>query len=192
MNATNNILKNINRYVSLNTADEDQFLKIVTTKQVRKKEILVQPNSICQHQTYVVQGTLRSYFLTDNGEEHTIQFAVDDWFISDFNSYVSQTPASLYVEAIKDSTIQQITYQDVENLCLTNPKFERFFRLVAQKAFAYSQRRILSNIANTAKERYQKFYSLYPEIVQQVPQYMLASYLGMSSEFLSKIRKKNF
>ena len=191
MDEAKNILKNINRYVSLDKVDEEQFLQIVTTKQIRKKEMLVQPNSICQHQTYVVEGALRSFFLTDKGEEHTIQFAVNDWFISDFNSYVSQTPASLYVEALKDSIIQQIAYQDVEDLCLANPKFERFFRLVAQKAFAYSQRRTLSNIGNTAKERFQEFYKLYPDIVNQVPQYMLASYLGMSPEFLSKIRKKN-
>ncbi len=128
--------------------------------------------------------------MSDEGQEHTIQFAIEDWFISDFNSYINQTPASLFVEAIEDSVIQQIAYEDVENLCAQNPKFERFFRLVAQKAFAYSQQRVLSNLGKSAEERFLEFNDLYPSIVQRVPQYTLASYLGMSPEFLSKIRKR--
>jgi len=119
-----------------------------------------------------------------------IQFAIDDWFISDFNSYITQTPASLFVEAFEDSIILQIEYNDAEKLCSNNPKFERFFRIVAQKSFAFAQRRILSNIGKTAEERYIEFNSMYPSIVQRVPQYALASYLGMTPEFLSKIRKK--
>ncbi|MEM7109864.1 MAG: Crp/Fnr family transcriptional regulator, partial [Bacteroidota bacterium] len=162
----------------------------VTTSRVKKRQFIVQPRFVCKHQTYVVSGALRSYFVTDNGEDHTIQFAINDWFISDFNSYISQTPASLYVEALENSLIQQIKYDDVESLCLSNPKFERYFRLVSQKAFAFSQRRILSNLNKSAEGRYLEFQSNYPDIVKKVPQYALASYLGMSAEFLSKIRKR--
>ncbi|PTX59510.1 CRP-like cAMP-binding protein [Kordia periserrulae] len=185
-----NILNNIKRYVQLTPEDEQQFISIVRTTTVKRRQFIVQPNFVCSHQTYVVKGTLRSYFVTDEGVEHTIQFAVEDWFISDFNSYITQTPASLFVEALEDSIVQQISYKDVEALCAANPKFEHFFRLVAQKSFAFSQRRILSNLGKTAEERYLEFYNLYPSIVQRVPQYALASYLGMSAEFLSKIRKR--
>ena len=94
------------------------------------------------------------------------------------------------MEALEDSVVQQIGYEETEALCASNPKFERFFRLVAQKSFAFSQRRVLSNLGKTAEERYLEFQSLYPSIVQRVPQYTLASYLGMSPEFLSKIRKR--
>ncbi|TPN88054.1 Crp/Fnr family transcriptional regulator [Aquimarina algicola] len=185
-----NILDNIKRYVPLNKEDENQFISIVRTSNIKRRQFIVQPNFICTHQTYVLKGVFRSYFVNNEGIEHTIQFAIDDWFISDFNSYISQTPALLFVEAIEDSIVQQISYDDVEKLCSENPKFERFFRLVAQKSFAFSQRRILSNLDKSAEERYLDFLNLYPSIVQRVPQYALASYLGMSPEFLSKIRKR--
>ena len=185
-----NILNNIKRYVSLNEDDEQQFISIVRTTRVKRRQSIVQPNFICSHQTYVLKGAFRSYFVNNEGTEHTIQFAIEDWFISDFNSYLNQSPASLFVEALEDSTVQQIAHNDVENLCNENPKFERFFRLVAQKSFAFSQRRVLSNIGKSAEERYLEFFNLYPSIVQRVPQYTLASYLGISPEFLSKIRKR--
>lgn len=184
------ILGNLNRYLDLNEEDEKQFCAIVRTTKVKRRQFIVQPNFVCTHQTYVVNGAFRSYFISKEGVEHTIQFAIEDWFISDFNSYIHQTPASLYVEALEDSVVQEIAYEDVEQLCKSNPKFERFFRLVAQKSFAFSQRRILSNLGKSAEERYVEFQSLYPSIVQRIPQYALASYLGMSAEFLSKIRKR--
>ena len=185
-----NILNNIKRYVSLNEEDEKQFVSIVRTTKIKRRQFIVQPNFTCSHQTYILKGAFRSYFVNNEGTEHTIQFGIEDWFISDFNSYVSQSPASLFVEALEDSIVQQISYEDVENLCDKNPKFDRFFRLVAQKSFAFSQRRILSNLGKSAEERYIEFLTLYPSIVQRVPQYTLASYLGMSAEFLSKIRKR--
>jgi len=184
------ILNNIKRYVTLNEDDEKQFISIVRTTKVKRRQFIVQPNFICSHQTYVLKGAFRSYFVNDQGIEHTIQFAIEDWFISDFNSYVNQSSASLFVEALEDSIVQQIDYNDVENLCNKNQKLERFFRLVAQKSFAFSQRRILSNLGLSAEERYLEFLNLYPSITQRVPQYALASYLGMSAEFLSKIRKR--
>lgn len=190
MIAYQNILNNIKRYTPLNRDDEKQFVAIVKTKEVKRKEFIIQPNTICLHQSYVLKGAFRSYFVNDKGIEHTIQFAIEDWFISDFSSYINQKLASLYIEALEDSIIQQIAYQDVEDLCNKNQKFERFFRLVAQKSFAFSQHRVLSNIGKSAEERYLEFFNLYPSIVQRVPQYALASYLGMSPEFLSKTRKR--
>lgn len=183
------ILKNIQRYVELNSEDEQEFTSILKKTRVKKRQFIVQPGFTCTHQTYVVKGAFRAYFVNNDGIEHTLQFAIDDWFISDFNSYITQTPASLFVEAIEDSLILQLEYNDAEKFCLSNPKFERFFRIVSQKSFAFAQRRILSNLGKTAEERYLEFNSMYPEIVQRVPQYALASYLGMTPEFLSKIRK---
>lgn len=178
------------RYVDLTANDQAQFTAIINTRFVKRRQFIVQPGFVCKYQTYVLKGAFRSYFVTDEGVEHTIQFAIEDWFISDFSSYINQKPASLIVEALEDSVVQQIDYDAVEHLCHHNPKFERFFRLVAQKSFAYSQQRILSNLGKSAKERYLEFNELYPTIVQRVPQYALASYLGMSAEFLSKIRKQ--
>ena len=184
------ILDNIKKYVDLNSEDEKQFVSIIRGSRIKKRQFIVQPGFVCSHQTYVVKGAFRSYFVNNEGIEHTIQFAIDDWFISDFNSYITQTPASLFIEAIEDSIIHQIEYNQVEHLCVENQKFEHFFRVVAQKSFAFSQKRVLSNLSKTAEERYLEFQTMYPNIIQRVPQYALASYLGMTPEFLSKIRKK--
>jgi len=189
MKEFNQILNNIKKYVELNDEDEKQFVSIIRETRVRKRQFIVQPGYICSHQTYVVKGAFRSYFVNKEGLDNTIQFAIDDWFISDFNSYITQTPASLFIEALEDSLIHQIEYDQVENLCSANQKFEHFFRIVAQKSFAFAQRRVLSNLNKTAEERYLEFQTMYPSIVQRVPQYTLASYLGMTPEFLSKIRK---
>ena len=184
------ILENFAKYVKLNTYEQEALLEIVNEKRISKRELIQYPNTVCNFQTYVVEGALRSYYITPKGIEHTISFAVKDWFISDFNSYIHQTPASLYIEALENSTIQQLHFNDVEQLCIKHPKFERFFRMAAQKAFAFSQQRVLSNLEHTAEERYLKFKKQYPYIERRVPQYTLASYLGMSAEFLSKIKKK--
>ena len=184
------IIKHIERFVSLSEEEKAAFSEIVEERRVKRKSFIVQPGFVCKHQTHIVSGALRSYFITPEGNEHTIAIAIDDWWISDFYSYTSQTPASLYVEVLEDSTIQQIGYENVERICNEYPRFERFFRLVAQKAFAFSQRRALSNIGKTAEERYLEYAKMYPQIIQRIPQYIIASYLGMSPEFLSKIRKK--
>ncbi len=184
------IENHMSRFVDLDEEARAALNKIVKTRKIRRRQFIVQPGFTCTHQSHVIQGALRVYFISSEGTDHTIQFAIEDWWISDFYSYVHQRPASLYVEALEDSTIQQIGFEDTEKLCADFPVFERFFRLVAQKAFAFSQRRVLSNLEKTAEERYLEFAELYPSIVQRVPQYMLASYLGMTPEFLSKIRKK--
>ena len=184
------LLQNIKRYVALTLADEQQFTAIVRKTRLKKRQFLVQPGFVCQSQSYVLKGALRSYFVNAEGQEHTIQFAIEDWFISDFSSYITQSPASLFVEALEDSVILQIDYENVEELCANNAKFQYFFRVVAQKSFAFSQRRVLSNLGLSAEERYLEFAGMYPQIVQRVPQYALASYLGMTPEFLSKIRKR--
>jgi CRP-like cAMP-binding protein len=186
----NSILNNIKKYVDLNEADELQLSSIVTTKNIKKRQFIVQPDFICNCQTYVIKGSLRSYFINSKGEENTIQFAIEDWFISDFNSYINQAPATLFVEALEDGIIEQISFKDVERICNQNHKFEKFFRVVAQKSFAYAQKRILSNLGKSAEERFLEFNKLYPQICKRVPQYMLASYLGITPEFLSKIKKQ--
>lgn len=184
------IIDHIDRIVPLSGEEKAAFAEIVEERRVKRKSFIVQPGFVCKHQSHVVSGAFRSYFISPDGDEHTIAIAIDDWWISDFYSYTSQTSAYLYVEAIEDSIIQQIAYDQVEKICNQYPRFERFFRLVAQKAFAFSQKRALSNIGMSAEERYVEYASMYPQIIQRVPQYILASYLGMTPEFLSKIRAK--
>ena len=184
------IVQNVGRYVDLSAKEIEAFKTILVPRQLKKREYLLTPGQICEAQSYVVSGALRNFYVSPDGAEHTLQFAVEDWFISDFGSYVQRQPATLYIEALEDSALLQLNYDDVEQLCADHPKFERFFRLVAQKAFAFSQLRVLDNLGLSARERYESFNGLYPQIVQRVPQYTLASYLGMTPEFLSKIRKQ--
>lgn len=184
------ILANVNRYVSLSDKESESLLKILTENRLEKRQFLLEPGMICRYQSYVVSGCLRSFFIAADGSEQTIQFAIEDWFISDFNSYLSQKPGHLYVEAIEPTTILQLEYSDTERLCEQHPIFDRYFRMTAQKAFAFAQNRMLSNLRDSASERFLEFNKKYPQIVKRVPQYTLASYLGMRPEFLSKVRKE--
>lgn len=184
------ILANITRYVHLSDKERESLLAVLSETEIQKRQFLLEPGMICRHQSYVVSGCLRSFFIAADGSEQTIQFAIEDWFISDFNSYLSQKPGHLYVEAIEPTTILQLEFNDTERLCEQHPIFDRYFRMTAQKAFAFSQNRMLSNLRDSATQRYLEFNTKYPEIVKRVPQYALASYLGMRPEFLSKVRKE--
>ncbi len=184
------ILDNIKQYVDLNYEDEQEFISILLEKEIKKKQFIVKPGDNFTSLYYVKKGAFRSYIIDDKGIEHTIRLAIDDWFISDLSSYINQTKAELYVQAIEDSVIYQMKYPKVESLCFKNQKIQYFFRKATERAYSFSQKRILSNLNKTAKERYLEFHDRYPEIVNKTPLYVLASYLRMTPEFLSKIRKQ--
>ena len=133
---------------------------------------------------------MRSYLIDADGQEHTVGMGIDDWWILDFNSYIFQQPATLFVEAVEDSTLIQISYDDEQRLLERLPKFDKFYRILAQNGYASLQRRILSNISLNAAERYENFLAKYPAMAARMPQYVVASYLGISHELLSKIRNK--
>lgn len=182
------IKKHVARYIQLTEEEENYFLSLPRIKKVKKKQFIVQPEFICKYRSYVVSGAMRGYLVDNNGQEHTIAFAVEDWWISDFSSFIFQQPATLFVEALEETTLLQLDYNAEQLLMETVPKFEKFFRIVTQRAFAFLQQRMLSNLSKTAEERYEEFMQKYPQIAQRVPQYALASYLGMSTEYLSKLR----
>lgn len=172
----------------LNDEELDIFLSYFQPTFVKKRQFIAQPGFTAGHRNYVVNGAFRAYVICKDGHDHTIQFAIDDWWISEYNSYIFQEPATLFVVAIEDSTVLQISYEDEQKLKALNHKYETFFRLMAERATAFMQRRIISNLTQDAKNRYENFVELYPEVVQRVPQYALASFLGMTTEYLSKLR----
>lgn len=182
------ILKNIRRYVDFPEDDEKQLTSIIKTTRVKKRQFIDQPGFVSAYRNYVVSGALRSFLVDAEGKEHTVQIAIEDWFVSDFYSYITQTPATLFVEALEDSVLFQLKYEDIEGLCSKNHKISEYFRITTESAFAFSRRRTLSNLSKTAEERYLEFIERYPGISQRVPQKIIASYLGISPEFLSKIR----
>lgn len=184
------LLTNILKYIEL-TEEEEAFIISVSRKShVKKKQYIVQPDFPCKYRTFIVKGAFRSFLFDRNGNEHTVAFGVENWWISDFNSYINQTPATLFVEALEVSEIIQISSESEHLLLEKYPKFEKFFRILYQKALLSLQKRSLSNLSKTAEERYDEFMESYPDIAQRVPQYALASYLGFSKEYLSKIRNR--
>lgn len=184
------ILENIGRYVSLTSKEEEKLTSIIKTSRVKRKQFIIQPGFVCQSRTYIVEGAFRVFYLDNDGKEHTVSIGIEDWFVTDFYSYINQTPALNFAEALEDSTIFQMRYEDIEPLCKEIHALSEYFRLTTEKAFAFSRRRVISNISKTAEERYDEYMEKYPHIVNRVPQYILASYLGMSPEFLSKIRNQ--
>ena len=190
MNQYEGLLNNIARQVKLSEEEVNRLTSIIRTTRVKKRQFIVQPGFVCQHRNYIVKGAFRVYHLDQDGKEHTVSIGVEDWFVSDFYSYVTQTPAMLFAEALEDSIILQLQYKEIEALCKEIHALSEYFRLTTERAFAYSRRRVISNISKTAEERYFEYLEKYPHIANRVPQYVLASYLGISAEFLSKIRAR--
>jgi len=184
------ILNNINRYVKLSSEEEKALTSIIKTSRVKKRQFIIQPGFVCHSRTYIVEGAFRVYYLDKDGKEHTVSIGVEDWFVTDFHSYINQSPALNFAEALEDAVIFQMRYEDIEPLCKQIHNLSEYFRLTTEKAFAFSRRRVISNISKTAEERYDEYMAKYPHIAKRVPQYILASYLGISPEFLSKIRKQ--
>lgn len=190
MVAIDKLLSNIGRYVSLTDSEIQKLSAIVKESKIKKSQFIDQPGYTCGYRNYVVEGAFRSFFVDQDGKDHTVQIAIEDWFVSDFYSYITQTPATLFVEALEDSLILQMRHEDIEPLCGEIHALSEYFRITTERAFAFSRKRALSNISKPAEERYLELLDRYPNIIQRVPQRIIASYLGMSAEFLSKIRKR--
>lgn len=190
MNEFKLLLDYIARYVELTDEEINRLVPYFKIKKVKKRQFIVQPGFVCKHKSYVVKGAFRAYLVDNDGKEHTLAFAIEDWWISDYSSLIYQTPATLFVEALEDSTLIQIDYEDEQRFLNEIPKLEKFERIITQRSLAFQQKRLLSNFTNTAEERYDEFMSKYSAIANRVPQYALASYLGFGTEYLSKIRNR--
>lgn len=191
MTANQQLIANyIQKYVQLLPEEVEVFCNSFKETKIKKRQFIVQPDFTAKYRNYIVDGAFRSYVVGDNGEDHTITFAINDWWITDYNSYIFQQPATMFVVALEDSLILQLDFKTEQELKRMNPKFETFFRIIAERSVAFYQRRLITNLTKTAEERYQEFDEKYPAIVQRVPQYALASFLGMTTEYLSKLRNK--
>jgi len=180
----------IRKRISMTDDELNEFCQAFKLVKVKKRQFIVQPEFVAKHRFYVVQGSFRAYVIGDEGQEHTIQFAIDDWWISDYNSYIFQQPASMFVMALEDSVVLQINYEVEQELKNRKHIYETFFRILAENTAAHMARRVIVNLTKTAEQRYELFLERYPVIVSKVPQYALASFLGMTTEYLSKLRNK--
>ena len=184
------IIDYLKRYVDVTDDEAMAFSNAFKEVRVKKRQFIIQPGFTVRHRNYVAEGAFRAYVIDDKGQDHTIAFAIEDWWISDYNSYILQKPATMFVVALEDSLVLQIDYENEQELKQANHKFETFFRIRAERTAAFSQQRIISNLTETAEQRYERFIEQYPTIATRVPQYALASFLGMTTEFLSRIRNK--
>ena len=188
MDSTEALTKNLLSRVELTRIELDELLAHFKERKLKRKQLIIQPDFVAKYRSYIVKGALRAFVIDDAGIDHTIQFAVEDWWISDYNSYVHQTPATMCVEALEDCVIMQIDYQGEAALKKARHVYETLFRIMAERSASFHQRRIIAALTQTAEQRYNDFLEKYPVVVQRIPQYALASYLGMTTGFLSKIR----
>ncbi|OQP62866.1 hypothetical protein A3860_26510 [Niastella vici] len=191
MDIHDHILKNVAKHISLSREEAAHFTSLLIYKEVPKKTTLLAEGHACNQLSYVHSGALRSYCLDKEGKESTIMFAVADWWLTDMYCFLNDKPAMMYIEAIEDSCILNLSRENFNNLFNAVPKFERFFRILLQNAYTREQLRTIENLTLTAEERYFRFINKYPQIASQVTQKQIASYLGITPEFLSAIRKKN-
>jgi len=184
------IIEYAKKIVPLTEEEAAEFAAAFREVRVKKRQFIIQPDFTAKSRYFVLNGSLRAYVVADEGQDHTIQLAIEEWWISDYNSYIFQQPAKMFVVAMEDSVLLQLTHEQESRLKAANHKFETFFRILAERSVAFMQRRIISNLTHSAEERYELFTERYPSMVFRFPQYVVASYLGMSTEFLSKIRNQ--
>ncbi|WP_346985842.1 Crp/Fnr family transcriptional regulator [Chryseobacterium sp. POE27] len=185
-----NIIGNVTRFINLDSKEEQFFTDLLTLQAFPKKTVLLREGEICQFEGYIQKGCVRVYYLDDNGFEVTILFAIEDWWISDIASFQDQKPSNLYIETLEDSEIYMLNPATKEKLLTEIPKFERVFRMLVQRNLSTLQNRLVNTISKSASDRYLEFIKVYPSIPQRVAQYYIASYLGVSKEFVSTIRKR--
>jgi CRP-like cAMP-binding protein len=184
------IVKNITRWIPLSDAEIDFFTSRLIYRKIRRRQYILQAGDVCRHYTFVDKGCLRLYSVDENGTEHILQFAPEDYWVADIGSFHEEAPTSLYIEALEPTEVLQITKLDLISTYIHYPAFDRVFRVMVERAFVGLQRRVLQNIGSTAEERYLIFAKNYPQLVNRLPQTQIASYIGITPEFLSKIRKK--
>lgn len=184
------INKNVCRNGDFNQSEIDYFNGVLQHKVVPKKTLLLQDGEVCNFEAYILKGCIRKYYINEQGHEVILQFAIEDWWVSDIASFHEKKPSKLFIETLEDCELLLLSPETKEQLLNEVPKFERIFRLLVQRNLSSMQNRLIDTIAKTAQEKYLEFLKLYPTIPQRVAQHYIASYLGMTAEFLSKIRTK--
>jgi len=184
------ILNNIAKHILPDKEETVYFTSLLQLNEVSKKDFILKEGQVCKYISFVNSGSLRAYYIDKEARESTIMFAVADWWVTDMFCFINQQPAMLNIQAIEDSTIFQLQKDKLDNLYIKVPKFERFFRIIMQNAYIRGQLRIIQNLSLSAEERYDKVLAKYPMVAKQVTQKQIASYLGITPEFLSMIRRR--
>jgi CRP-like cAMP-binding protein len=182
------ILKNVSKHIQLTGEEEYFFVSLLKEKKIRRRQFILRENEVCTDSVFVTNGCLRGYTIDQNGFEHILQFAPPDWWIADMYSLITQKPGSLTIDAIEDTDVLLLSRKSQEKLFSDVPKFERFFRIITENSLVSSRQRLLDNLSLTAQQRYELFCHQYPTLIERLPQKLIASYIGVTPEFLSKMR----
>jgi len=184
------ILQNIAKIVALTPEEEFLFLSKTTTHQYKAKTVLLNAGEVCKTSYFVNSGVLRSFNINDNIVEHVLSFACSGWWISDIYSLISQKPGNLFIQVLEDAEIVLLSKEDQEILYQEIPKLERFFRILTENSLVAHQERLMDNLSLTAEERFEKFCNKHHDLIQKVPQKQIASFIGVTPEFFSKMKSK--
>ncbi len=182
------ILQNVGKHISLDREEAAYFLSLLQEEELPKKALLLKEGQLCRTISFVTAGALRAYYINKEGKETTVMFALKDWWITDMFAFLNQQPAMLYIEAIEPSRVFKLKKEDMDRLYTRVPSFERFFRILMQNAYIREQVRMIQNLSLSAEERYINFLEKYPQMAEKITQKQIASYLGITPEFLSAIR----
>lgn len=185
------LLAHINTILPFSTAEADEFCSYFHSKPIKKKEFLLQQGQVCKFEGFVVEGCFRIFTIDEKGIENTLYFATKDWWLFDIDSFMNQQPSDLNMQALEDSTVLLINREDKTTLYQSTPIVEKLFRIMSQKALVAWQRRLIRNHRLSAEERYYHFINTYPEIAIKLTDRQISNYLGITHEFLSKIKRKN-
>lgn len=185
---TDLILKTISKYITFTEEETQFYLSFLRHKKIRRKQFLYQEGDVCKYTTFVNKGCLRTYAIDNNGTEHVFQFAIEGWWMGDIESLKNGTPTLMNTDALEDSDIIMISKVDMDVIYEKIPKYEHFSRMILENAYIAHQQRILQNICFTAAERYHYFLEKYPQLSIRIPQNQIASYLGITPEFFSKMK----
>jgi CRP-like cAMP-binding protein len=187
--ALKSLFDSFKEILPLKQHEKDEIRFIARQRTIRKRQFILQEDDICKHYTFVVAGCFRMFSVDKKGGEHNIQFAAENDWISDIGSFFSEKPSRLFIEAIEPAKILQIEKKDLLKLYTESLKFNRNFRVIIENKYVELQNRVLQNISSTAEERYIFFIEQYPHLSSRLPSTQIASYLGVTPEFLSKVRK---
>ncbi|EKF54814.1 Crp/Fnr family transcriptional regulator [Galbibacter marinus] len=183
--------KNLEKFITIDGKTFDEVLQYFNRRIIKKKQNIMEEGDYCSDQYFVEQGCLRKFFMKENGIEQTTEFALEQWWLTDTFAFERRLPTTFFIQAVEPTTILHINHDQREALLKKHPIMERYFRMVYQRSYAASERRIRYLYEFTREELYFHFEAHYPEFVQRIPQYLLASFLGFTPEYLSEIRSKN-
>jgi CRP-like cAMP-binding protein len=182
------LIASIRKHIDLNKKEENYFISLLQFKKLKKKEFLLRENEVSAFTAFVVKGCLRSYSIDRNGFEHILQFAPAGWWIADIYSMISKQPGKLNIDALENSDMFLLKRKDQEKLFEAYPKFERFFRILTENSIAANHHRLLDYMGLSAQQRYESFCKRYPFLIKTLPQKQIAAYIGVTPEFLSKMK----